>query len=86
MHREAGSQPNKRPKKNGGRGSVASRKNSRQVGCVCQDIDPVEVQFDFPEGHRILGTKAQRAILRRCITPHENSGKKGSIARCDSAH
>ena len=42
-------------------------------------------QFPFT-GPKILGTEAQRAILNRHITPHENSGKEGSIARCDSKH
>ena len=45
-----------------------------------------EIQSDFAEGHKIPRTKAQNAILKQCITPHENLGKNGSIARCDSAH
>ena len=44
-----------------------------------------EVQVDFTEVHNILGTEAQRAILKRYITPRERSGKKGSIPRCCSA-
>ena len=35
-----------------------------------------EIQYDFAEGPKILGAKAQRAILNRHITPRQNSGKK----------
>ena len=30
-----------------------------------------EIHVDFAEGHEILGTKAQRAILKRYITPRK---------------
>ena len=72
-------QPNKRPKKNCGKGSVASLRRIPGLGAA-------EIQVDFADGHRILGTKAQRFFVKGCITTHENSGKKVSIARCDSAH
>ena len=81
MHREADSQPNQKPKKTGGKGSVAILKNSKQVGFAIPGCRAAEIQFDFTEGCKILRTEAQRAILKRFITPHENSGKKGSIAR-----
>ena len=48
-----------------------------------QSIRPVQ-SHARAEGHNILGTEAPREILNRCITPHENSGMDGSIARCDS--
>ena len=37
-HKEVDSQPNKKPKKNAGKVSVASLKNSTQLGCVLQDV------------------------------------------------
>ena len=82
MHIEADGQPQK---KNGGKGSVALSKNSKQSGCVFQDIGPRKSNSILRKEHNILGTKAQHAILEGYITPHENSGMKGSIARCDSA-
>ena len=72
MHSEVDSHINKKPKNTGGEGSVT----------LFEEF--TEIQFDCTEGHTILGTEAQRAILKRYITPHENLEKKGSIARCNS--
>ena len=45
-HTEVDSQPSKKPKKSGGKGSVALLKNSKQLGCVFQDMGPKRsVQF-----------------------------------------
>ena len=77
--------PTKKPKKSGGKGSVASLRNSKQVGCAFQDIDPPKYKSMFSEERNILGTEAQRALLKRCLTPRKNKGKKGSIAGCQSA-
>ena len=87
MHKEVVSQPNKKPKKSGGSetGSVALLENSKQLGCVSQDFGAAEIQVDFTEESNILRTQAQRALLKRYLTPRKNSGKKGSIARCHSA-
>ena len=43
-NREVDSQRNKRPKKNGGKGSVALLKNSRHFGCVFQDVGPPKLR------------------------------------------
>ena len=40
LHREADRQPNRRPKKGGGKGCVALLKNAKQLGCTFQDIGP----------------------------------------------
>ena len=40
MHQQVESQPSKKPKNNGDKGAVAILKNSRQLGCVFQDIEP----------------------------------------------
>ena len=38
--KEADRQPNERPKKGGGRGSVTLFKNAKQLGCLFQDVQP----------------------------------------------
>ena len=43
-----------------------------------------EIQFDFTEIHKIRGTETQREIIKRYSTSRKNSGKIGSIARCDT--
>ena len=40
-----------------------------------------EIQVDFSEEHKVPGTEAQRAFLKRYFAPRKHSGKKGSIAR-----
>ena len=55
----------------------------RTPGCVLQDVVSTENQVDFTEGHKIFVTGGQRAILKRYIASRQNSGKKGSIDRCD---
>ena len=39
-HRQVEEQPSKRSKKNGDKSAVALLKSTRQLGCVCQDIEP----------------------------------------------
>ena len=39
-HKEVDSQPDKKPKNTGCKGSVALLKNSKQLGCVFQDFKP----------------------------------------------
>ena len=46
-HTEVGSQPDKKPNKSGGKGSVALLKNSKQLGCALQD-------FELPKSRLIL--------------------------------
>ena len=40
VHKVADRQPNKRPKKGGGKGCVALLKSAKQLGCTFQDIGP----------------------------------------------
>ena len=65
--------------------SVTIPKKFRQLICAFQDR-AAEIQFDCKEEHQIFGTESQRASLKRSFTPRENSGKKGSVARCGSEH
>ena len=39
-HRQVDEQPSKKSKKNGDQSAVALLKNTRQLGCVCQDMEP----------------------------------------------
>ena len=39
-HRQVDEQPSKRSKKDGYKSAVAMLKNTRQLGCVCQDMEP----------------------------------------------
>ena len=39
-HRQVDEQPSKRSKKNGDKSAVAMLKSTRQLGCVCQDMEP----------------------------------------------
>ena len=71
MDSEDDSQPNKRPKK-----EWWKSKNSTQAGCVCQDLEPAKSNSIFTEGHKIIGTKMQRASLKGCITPRQKFGKE----------
>ena len=82
MHREADGQPQK---KNGGKGSVALWKNSKQSDYVFQDIEPRKSNSILRKSTTFLGSRTRVQFSKRCITPHENSGKNGSIARCYSA-
>ena len=77
QHAEVDSQPNKKPKKSGGKGSVALLRNSKQLGWVFRNVEP-------PKSKSILRTKAQRAFLERHTTQRKTAGKKGSIAGCYS--
>ena len=70
----------RKSKKSGGKGSVALLMNSKQMGCVFQDLDSPKSKLFFSEGPKIIGTEAQRALLKRYITPRKNSGNKGFIA------
>ena len=48
----------KNRKRNGGQGSVAILKNSRQLGCVFKDIEPPKSNSIFTEGPDILGDQS----------------------------
>ena len=50
MHKEVDSQPDKKAKKNAGKGSVALLKKSKQFGCVFEDAEP-------PKFKSILGSE-----------------------------
>ena len=57
MHREVDSQPNKRSKTIGGECSVAMLKNSTELGCAFQDMDPPKSNSIRRKGTKSLGLK-----------------------------
>ena len=44
LHSKFDRHPNKRPKKGGGKGSVALLKNATQLGCVVQDVETLKLK------------------------------------------
>ena len=56
-HKEVDSQPYQKPKKSGGKGSVAFSKNSKQMGCVFQDTEPPKSMLILRKGTTFLGPK-----------------------------
>ena len=59
-HRQVDEQPGKRSKKNGGKSAVAMLKITRQLGCVCQDIEP-------PKSSSILRKSSNKLKPIRCV-------------------
>ena len=57
-------QPNKQPKKNSGKGSVALLRNSRELSCVCQDIEPPKSKSISRNGTKFLGPKRSVEFLK----------------------
>ena len=55
MHTEVDSQPDKKPKKTGGKKSVAPLKNSTQLGCVFQDVQLPKSNAILRKGTKSLG-------------------------------
>ena len=80
LQREVDSQSNKKPKKTGGKSSVAE-----QLGCVLQDVEPPKSDSILRRGTNFLGPKRSVQFSKRYFASRENSGKKESIARCDSS-
>ena len=56
-HKEIDNQPNKKPKKSGGKGSVAFLKNSKQLGCVFQVVECSKSKSSLRNGTQSLGPK-----------------------------
>ena len=78
MHKEFYSQPHKKQEAMVEKVPLLLLKNSKQSGCVFQDVEPPEIQVNSTAGHDILGTSAQRAPHRRyTIRPIKNRERKG---------
>ena len=59
-HRQVEEQPSKRSKKNGDKIAVAILKNTRQLGCVFQDVEP-------PKSSSILRKRSDIRKPIRCV-------------------
>ena len=64
-HKEVDGQPNKKAEKSGGKGSVAFDEEFEPTGLRIPGNGAAETQVDVTKGHTILGTEAQRALLKR---------------------
>ena len=82
MHREADSQPKK---KNGGKGSVALSKNSKQSGCVFQDIEPRKSNSILRKGTIFLGPKHNLQFSQGTLRHMQIRERKGPSQGVDSA-
>ena len=72
LHSKFDRHPNKRPKKGGGKGSVALLKNATQLGCVVQDVEPLKNKSVLRKGTKLLGPtrclQCSECALRRIDT------------------
>ena len=74
---EVDSQPNKKPKKSGGLGSVALSKNSKQVGCVFQDIDRSKYKSILRKSTQFWGPKRSLQFSKGTLHPVKIWERKG---------
>ena len=85
MHREADSQPQE---KNGGKGSVALSKNSKQSCCVFQDIEPRKSHSILRKGTIFLGPQHSlqfsKGTLRHMKIRERKFPSQGVIQHADS--
>ena len=84
-HEKVDSQSDKKPKKTGGKGSVVLLKNPKQRGCVFQDVEPPKSK-SILRTHKILGTKAQGAILKKAHHATSKFGKERVPSKCVMQH
>ena len=79
VHRKVEEQPGKSSKKNGDKSAVATLKSTRQLGCVCQDVEP-------PKSSSILRRSSNIRKPIRCVqftkavARHANISRPKSIA------
>ena len=82
-HIEVDSHPSRKPKKSGGKGSVASWK-AKQLGCVFQDTEPPKPMSLPRKVTKSLGPKRSVHFSEGCTTP-QKIGKRRTVAKCGSA-
>ena len=80
-HAEVDSQPSKKLKKSGGQGSLAWLKNSKQLGCVFQDVRPPKSKSFLRKSKKSMGPKRTIQFSKRTLHHVKNAEKKGTIAR-----
>ena len=74
-HKGFDSQPNKKPKKNGGTGSVVLLKNSKLLGCVFQDVEPPKSKSILRKSTQFLGIK-RSVQFSKGTPPRKKLGKE----------
>ena len=63
-HRQVDEQPSKKSKKNGDKSAVAILKNTRQLGCVFQDVEPPKSSSILRKLKPIRCVRFTKAVLR----------------------
>ena len=85
LHREADGQPQK---KNGGKGSVAPQKNSKQPDCASQDTEPLKSNSILRRSTTFLGPKHSlqfsKGALRHMKIRERTGPSQGVIQHADS--
>ena len=75
-HRQVDEQPNKKSKKNGDKSAVAVLKNTRQLGCVFQEMEPPKSSSILRKSSDILKTircvQFTKAVLRHANNRGQN--------------
>ena len=71
------SQPNKKPKKSGGKGSVAFVKTSQQLCCVFQDAEPSKSRSNLRKDTKVLGPKRSVLFSQGTLRHVKILGRKG---------
>ena len=61
-HRQVDEQPSKKSKKNGDRLAVSMLKNTRQLGCVSQDMEPPKSSSILRKSSNILHVQLTKAV------------------------
>ena len=85
-HRQVGEHPCKKSERNGDRSAVAKVKNTRQLGCVFQDMEPPKFSSISRKSSNILKpiqcVRFTKAVLRHANIPDQNP-KLGMICPGD---
>ena len=78
-HRQVHQQPSKRSKNNGYKSAVAFLKNTRQLGCVCQDMEPPKSSSILRKSSNILKpircVQFTKAVLRHANIRAQNPSR-----------
>ena len=79
--------PTEKIRKTGGKGSVASRKKSNQLGCVFQDVEPSKSNSILRKSMNTLGPKRtvkfSKGTLRRVKIWERSGPSEGAMPRSD---
>ena len=75
-HRQVDDQPSKRSKKNGDKSAMAMLQSTRQLGCVCQDMEPPKSSSILRKSSNILKpircVRFTKAVVRHANIRNQN--------------